>query len=179
MVNRWKIWSPLVLAPGGLDMVFIGRFSHTFPHSPLAPPAWRGLVQEEVPVALYESIFIIHPSTSDDDVNAIIGRVREIIAKPGGNVVHVENWGRKKLAYEVKKQRKGNYVLMNYEGGSGVVQELERNFRLMDSVLKFMTIKVDPRIGLPPPPTPAVEGEAAAAPAVEDAPRYIGEAAVS
>lgn len=160
-------------------MVFIERFSQTFPHSPLAPPAWRGLVQEEVPVALYESIFIIHPSTSDDDVNAIIGRVREIIAKPGGNVVHVENWGRKKLAYEVKKQRKGNYVLMNYEGGSGVVQELERNFRLMDSVLKFMTIKVDPRIGLPPPPTPAVEGEAAAAPAVEDAPRYIGEAAVS
>jgi len=112
-------------------------------------------------VVLYESVFIIHPSTSDDDVNAIIERVREIIAKPGGNVVHVETWGRKKLAYEVKKQRKGNYVLLNYEGGSGVVQELERNFRLMDSVLKFMTIKVDPRIGLPRPQPPSAEGGAA------------------
>src|SRR4030067_1069218 len=125
---------------------FEGR---TFPHSPLAPPARRVRAQKEVPVALYESVFIIHPSTSDDDVNAIIERVREIIAKTGGNVVHVETWGRKKLAYEVKKQRKGNYVLLNYEGGRSVVQELETNCRPLESVLKFMTIKVDPRIGLP------------------------------
>lgn len=128
-------------------------------------------------MALYESVFIIHPSTSDDDVNALVERVKEIIAKPGGNVVHVENWGRKKLAYEVKKQRKGNYVLLNYEGGSGVVQELERNFRLMDAVLKYMTIKIDPRIGLQRPHAPSAEGGAPAVPAAEGAPHP--EAAVS
>lgn len=93
-------------------------------------------------MSTYETIFIVNPNISDDDVNKTSEKMQEIVVREGGQILKVENWGKKKLAYEVKKQKKGTYVYFLFEAGPTLVAELERNLRLADPVLKFMTVKL-------------------------------------
>ncbi|MGH7207894.1 MAG: 30S ribosomal protein S6 [Nitrospiraceae bacterium] len=92
---------------------------------------------------LYESIFIVRPSLSDEDTNKIIEKMKGVVAKSGATLLKSENWGRKKLAYEVKRERKGTFVYLHFRSEGGVVSELERSYRLEDSVLKFLTVRVE------------------------------------
>jgi len=106
---------------------------------------------------LYESIFILHPSLADEDVQKVLEKVKVTVEKSGGSVERLESWGKKKLAYEVKKEKKGVYVQLNYRGTGAVVAELERGFRLDDALLKFLTVKLDERRLRPAGSEPSAE----------------------
>ncbi|MBT6338896.1 MAG: 30S ribosomal protein S6 [Desulfobacula sp.] len=88
----------------------------------------------------YETVFIADPDLQDKVRIDLYEKARNIINKEGGILTGFDEWGNKKLAYEIKKKLRGNYVCITYGGSGSLVKELERNFRLNDGVLKFMTI---------------------------------------
>src|SRR5689334_9010442 len=89
----------------------------------------------------YETIYILRSDVDADTADKVQGRVAEVVGRDSGKLVKVESWGRRKLAYPVGKQRKGVYIYVKYIGRGGLVQELERNLKLQDSVLKFQTVQ--------------------------------------
>jgi len=95
-------------------------------------------------MTVYESIVILRASLSDEASAVVLDKMKAVVERHGATVLKAENWGKKKLAYEMKHDRRGTYVLLQFESGQGnVVSELERVCRLEDSVLKFLTVKVD------------------------------------
>ena len=88
----------------------------------------------------YETIYILRSDVDADTADKVQGRVAEVVGRDNGKLVKVESWGRRKLAYPVGKQKKGVYVYVKYIGRGGLVQELERNLKLQDTVLKFQTV---------------------------------------
>ena len=91
---------------------------------------------------IYESIFILKSSVSDEDIQKIVGKMEGIV-KQGAELLTTENWGKKKLAYEVAKEKRGVYVLLRFQGKGDIISELERNYRIDDNVIKFLTVKLD------------------------------------
>ncbi len=91
----------------------------------------------------YETIFILRPDTNQDGIQLVNTRVRSVIDQMGGKLMKLDNWGKRKLAYEVKKQLKGIYLYWQYLGNAGVVEEIERNLRMLDAVIRYYTVKVD------------------------------------
>jgi small subunit ribosomal protein S6 len=91
----------------------------------------------------YETIFIINPDLSEEDSKGVIDKVRGIIQSLQGEVLRIEEWGKKKLAYEIKKMSKGLFILLHFLGTAELLSELERNLRLMDAVLKYQTVRLD------------------------------------
>lgn len=89
----------------------------------------------------YESIFILKSTISDDDVTKTVSKLEGIIKQSGEHLI-TENWGKKKLAYEVMKEKKGLYVLFRFRGKGELITELERNYRFDDNVIKFMTVQL-------------------------------------
>jgi small subunit ribosomal protein S6 len=96
----------------------------------------------------YETVFIIHPDLNDEEVAALTDRYCDIIASLKGVLVKVDRWGKRRLAYLIRKQAKGTYVLLDYAGSSAVVTEVERNFKIDDHVLKYMTILKSEQVSL-------------------------------
>ena len=88
----------------------------------------------------YETVFISDPDLQDQARLDLYDKVRNIIAKENGILLNFDEWGNKKMAYEIKKKLRGNYVCVTYGGTGDLVKELERNFRITDDILKFMTI---------------------------------------
>lgn len=88
----------------------------------------------------YETVFISDPDLQDKARTELFDKVRNIIASQNGILLNFDEWGNKKLAYEIKKKLRGHYVCVTYGGTGELVNELERNFRLTDDVLKFMTL---------------------------------------
>lgn len=91
----------------------------------------------------FETIFILRPDTNQDGIQLVNTRVKGVIEQLGGRVIKLDNWGKRKLAYEIKKELKGIYLYWQYLGSSGLVQELERNLRMLDSVVRYYTTIVD------------------------------------
>lgn len=94
-------------------------------------------------MALYESVYIARPDISATQVEALTQRLTEIVEANGGKVTKNEYWGLKNLAYRIKKNRKGHYSLLNLDAPSEALSELERNMRLSEDVLRYLTVKVD------------------------------------
>lgn len=98
----------------------------------------------------YETVFIADPDLQDQSRKDLFDKVKNIIAGEKGILVDFDDWGNKKLAYEIYKKNRGHYVCVTYGGTGDLVKELERNFRLTEDVLKFMTIlltkDVDPKV---------------------------------
>ena len=90
----------------------------------------------------YETIYILRPDIANEAVGAVNTKVRGVIEAGGGTLLKVENWGKRKLAYEVQKQMKGMYLFFSYLGSAGLVEELERNLRLTDSVIRYYSVKM-------------------------------------
>jgi small subunit ribosomal protein S6 len=90
----------------------------------------------------YETLFIVTPDSSEEDLKAVASKFQAVVADMNGIVTSYEEQGSKRLAYTVKKQNKGYYVLMNYVGLPELVAEIERNMRLDDRVLKYLTVKL-------------------------------------
>lgn len=88
----------------------------------------------------YEAIFIVHPEVTGDDQAALIDKYQKILTDQGANVLKLENWGTRTLAYTVKKQTKGCYVLVIFEAEPTVIAEFERRMRIDDKVIKFQTV---------------------------------------
>jgi small subunit ribosomal protein S6 len=91
----------------------------------------------------YETIFIAHPDLAEEEVKALIDKMKGIIENLNGQFIKVEEWGRKKLAYKLKKLTKGYYVLIHFLGNGEILVEIERNLRLSDAVLKYQSIRLD------------------------------------
>jgi small subunit ribosomal protein S6 len=91
----------------------------------------------------YETIFILRPDTSNDAIAQLNGRLKGIVESFGGKVMKCDNWGKRKLAYEIRKQLKGIYLYWQYLAVAGTVDELERNLRMVDNVIRYYTVKVD------------------------------------
>jgi small subunit ribosomal protein S6 len=89
----------------------------------------------------YETIFIISPDIAEEDTQAMMDRYAGILTDGGGFLAKVDPWGRRKLAYEVKGHGKGFYVLFDYGAAPEAVAEMERNFKIDDAVLRFLTVK--------------------------------------
>ena len=90
----------------------------------------------------YETVFISDPDMSDQTREELFERVRNIIDRENGMILNFDEWGLKKLSYEIKKKLRGYYVCLTYGGTGALVTELERNFRLSDFIMKFMTILI-------------------------------------
>lgn len=102
------------------------------------------IIQEEVKVVRdYESIFILNPTMDEAESEKVALRMQEVIKGNGGEVVRVEKWGKRKLAYPIKKHKKGEYVLVQFKGLAGTVAELERNYKMTDAVIKYITVRLE------------------------------------
>ena len=91
----------------------------------------------------YETIFILDPDLEEAQTQSAIEKAKGIITQNKGEILKVEDWGKRKLAYQVKKKAKGHYILIHFIGSSTLVSELERNFRVMDAVIKFQSVRLD------------------------------------
>jgi small subunit ribosomal protein S6 len=122
----------------------------------------------------YETIVIVDPDLSEEGRGPVFDRVKDIIPQQGGTLVEIEDWGSKRLAYEIKKKPRGFYARLDYCGSGAVVDEMERFFRIDDRVMKYMTIvtaeDVDPE---------ALLAEKAAAAAAAAAPAETGDSATA
>ena len=91
----------------------------------------------------YETIFIVHPDLVDEEVKALTERMKGVIENLNGELIKIEEWGRRKLAYKLKKLTKGSYVLIRFMGNGEVLAEFERHLRLSDGVLKYQSVTLD------------------------------------
>lgn len=94
----------------------------------------------------YETIYILRPNTPNEGVAEVNTRIKNVIESMGGKVIKVDNWGKRRLAYEVAKERKGIYLYWQYLAQPGVVEEAERNLRMLDNVIRYLTTKVDENV---------------------------------
>ncbi len=90
----------------------------------------------------YETIYILKPDIDADTAEKVGGRVAEVVGKEAGRLTKVEAWGRRRLAYDIGKQKRGVYMYLKYLGNGKTVAEIERNLRLADSVIKYQTVLV-------------------------------------
>ncbi len=88
----------------------------------------------------YETVIISDPDLQDQSRTELFDKIRNIIARENGILLYVDEWGSKKLAYEINKKQRGHYACMTYGGTGDLVKELERNLGLSDNVMKYMTI---------------------------------------
>ena len=91
----------------------------------------------------YEIMFIFDPNVPEDEVDQISSQIEGVITGGGGEVDQVEKMGRRKLAYEIDKKREGFYVLLTVGADGEIVKEVERRFRVMDQVLRYLTVRID------------------------------------
>ena len=92
---------------------------------------------------IYEVLFIADPNLSEPDVDKLTETVQGYAEKDGARTQKVEKWGKKRLAYDVRKHREGYYVLLVVEARPEMVHELERRLRVTDGIVKFITVRVD------------------------------------
>ena len=90
----------------------------------------------------YESVIIINPTVEAEKIKTLVQKFTDLINN-AGKVEKVDEGGKKKLAYEVKKNKEGYYVIINFEAQPELIVELERNYRITDEVLKFIVVRVE------------------------------------
>jgi small subunit ribosomal protein S6 len=101
------------------------------------------ILRERSNVSFYENVFIARQDVSSTQVDGLVETFEKIITDMGGSVPKKELWGLRTMAYKIKKNRKGHYVLMNIDAPSEAVHELERQMNLNEDVLRYLTTRVD------------------------------------
>jgi small subunit ribosomal protein S6 len=119
----------------------------------------------------YESVVILDPDMTDEDIRGFTEKFSGLIKTKGGEIIKIEDWGFKRLAYAVKKRDRGRYILFDFVGLPSLMGEMERQFKISDEVMKFLSVKVEDEVDL--------EAFAAASkkPAVEPLATTVAEAA--
>lgn len=92
---------------------------------------------------IYENIIILNASLTDEEIEAAAVKIKALITNSDGEILKVDSWGRKKLAYEIKKHKKGFYLLLIFKSAPSVIKKLEDYYKVFDPVIKFMVIKLD------------------------------------
>ena len=92
---------------------------------------------------VYEELFIVKPDAPEEEVDAYIGQLKELITNGKGTVDKADKWGTRKLAYRVQKYNEGVYVLIQFSSSPELVHEVERRMRVTDMVIKFITVRID------------------------------------
>ena len=94
-------------------------------------------------MALYEHVFLARQDITPQQVDALVEQYKGVLEANGGKVGRVENWGLKSLTYRIKKNRKAHYVLMDIDAPAAAVHEIERQMRINEDILRYMTIAVE------------------------------------
>jgi small subunit ribosomal protein S6 len=95
---------------------------------------------------IYEELFIVKPDAAEEEIEQVVEQVRGVIESGGGVVDKLDKWGLRKLAYRVRKQHEGYYVLFQFSSSPEAVKEIERRLRVSDLVLKFITVRIDEKM---------------------------------
>jgi small subunit ribosomal protein S6 len=95
---------------------------------------------------VYEELFIVKPDTPEEEVDAYIGQIKDLIVNGKGTVDKADKWGVRKLAYRVQKYNEGLYVLIQFSAPAELVKEVERRMRVTDTVIKFITVRIDEKL---------------------------------
>ena len=90
----------------------------------------------------YETTYVVRPDLSEDLMTRITTRFEKVVLERGGTMLVSEDWGKRKLAYLVKKHQRGHYIYLNYVGPANLVGEMERSLGLEDDLLRFLTVKL-------------------------------------
>ena len=96
----------------------------------------------------YETIFIVDPDISEEERTPLFEKITELMPQQNGLLVELDEWGTKKLAYEIRKRIRGYYVRLDYCGTGALVDEIERLFKIDERILKYMTILLDKNVEL-------------------------------
>src|SRR5216110_3166069 len=91
----------------------------------------------------YEIMFIVNPNTTDEDIDKINGQIETVITSGGGKIEKIEKMGKRRLAYDIDKHREGFYVLFVIAANGDIIKECERRLRVMDAVIKYITVRTD------------------------------------
>jgi small subunit ribosomal protein S6 len=94
-------------------------------------------------MALYEHVFLARQDVSAQQVDALVEQYKGLIEEHGGKVGRVENWGLKSLTYRMNKNRKAHYALMDIEANGDAIKEMERQMRINEDILRYMTVRVE------------------------------------
>lgn len=118
----------------------------------------------------YETLYLINPNLADEEYRDVITKFNGLIEKNKGVIIKVDEWGKKALAYRVRKFDKGSYVLLQFCGEPGITAELRRDFGLDDRVLKYQTVKLSNNVDPEALKAKATEGETEAGEKTEGTP---------
>ncbi len=91
----------------------------------------------------YEVMYILNPELEEEAIVALVNKFNEIVTSGGGELVKVDQWGKRRLAYEIKDRTEGYYVVLQFKAESSVAQELDRVFKITDEVLRYLIIRKD------------------------------------
>jgi len=91
----------------------------------------------------YEVVFVAAPTLASEELEEFINHIHTVVESKNGKVVNVDNWGKKSLAYKIKRFREGYYVVLTIEGDGSAIAELERRFRVTDYILRFISVRID------------------------------------
>jgi len=94
-------------------------------------------------VRTYEVVFVAAPTLTTEELDGFITHVQGVVAGRNGKIVKVDNWGKRSLAYKIKKYRDAYYVVLTIEGDGGAIAELERRFRVTDYIIRFLSVRID------------------------------------
>ena len=94
-------------------------------------------------MSYYENVFITRQELGDKDINGVISNLTAILKNSNASVMHTEMWGLRNLAYKIDKNKKGHYVMLQIEGDGAAIKELERNMRIDENIIRFLSLKID------------------------------------
>ena len=92
---------------------------------------------------IYENLFIVKPDATEEEIDHLVDQMSKNVTATGGTIDKVDKWGKRRLAYRIEKHREGSYVLMQFTAEPATVREFERRLRVQDSVIKFLTVRID------------------------------------
>lgn len=123
----------------------------------------------------YEVVFVAAPTLASEELDNFINHIQTVVESKNGKVVKVDNWGKKSLAYKIKRFREGYYVVLTIDGDGSAITEMERRFRVTDYILRYISVRIDEDLKrseklkaarrkkaapqAPPPPAPDVESD--------------------
>jgi small subunit ribosomal protein S6 len=116
----------------------------------------------------YEALYIVHPELDDAGIQTVVKEVEDLVVKHGGTIVRSEIWGKRRLAYEVKKLTEGCYVLLRFDAEPEFIAKLELHFRLSDPIFRHLVTQLDEKTLRLETEQQRRDAEAAAAPRRED-----------
>jgi small subunit ribosomal protein S6 len=92
---------------------------------------------------VYETAVIINAALDDPQIESIISQIKDTIVNNGGEIREIENWGRKRLAYMIKKSKVGYYIIIRFNASPNLISKLERSYQLDEHILRYLTVKLD------------------------------------